>query len=79
LKKWPTFWGYLFPAQGYAFILTKMVWATFWAIFSQTNRVTLTTTFQFDQSDLLLPSAEYYVLGLGHPIMQTYYNLGSIS
>ena len=31
--------------------------------------------FQFDQSDLLLPSAEYYLLGLGHPIMQTYYNL----
>jgi membrane metallo-endopeptidase-like protein 1 len=31
--------------------------------------------FQFDQSDLLLPSAEYYQLGLGHPIMQTYYNL----
>jgi hypothetical protein len=30
---------------------------------------------QFDQSDLLLPSAEYYLLGLGHPIMQTYYNL----
>jgi hypothetical protein len=24
---------------------------------------------------LLLPSAEYYQLGLGHPIMQTYYNL----
>jgi membrane metallo-endopeptidase-like protein 1 len=23
----------------------------------------------------LLPSAEYYLLGLGHPIMQTYYNL----
>ena len=24
---------------------------------------------------MLLPSAEYYLLGLGHPIMQTYYNL----
>ena len=23
----------------------------------------------------MLPSAEYYLLGLGHPIMQTYYNL----
>ena len=32
-------------------------------------------SFQFDQSDLLLPSSEYYLLGLGHPIMQTYYNL----
>ena len=30
---------------------------------------------QFDQSDLLLPSAEYYQLGLNHPIIQSYYNV----
>jgi hypothetical protein len=30
---------------------------------------------QFDQSDLLLPSAEYYQLGFGHPIIQSYYNV----
>ena len=31
--------------------------------------------FQFDQSDLLLPSAEYYQLGFDHPIIQSYYNV----
>ena len=31
--------------------------------------------FQFDQSDLLLPSAEYYQLGFNHPIIQSYYNV----
>ena len=31
--------------------------------------------FQFDQSDLLLPSSEYYKLGFHHPIIQTYYKL----
>ena len=30
---------------------------------------------QFDQSQLMLASAEYYQLGLSHPIMQTYYNI----
>ena len=30
---------------------------------------------QFDQSDLLLPSAEYYQLGFNHPIMQSYFNV----
>ena len=30
---------------------------------------------QFDQSQLMLQSAEYYQLGLSHPIMQTYYNI----
>ena len=30
---------------------------------------------QFDQSDLLLPSAEYYQLGFNHPIIQSYYNV----
>ncbi len=30
---------------------------------------------QFDQSDLLLPSSDYYKLGFGHPIMQTYYHM----
>ena len=28
---------------------------------------------QFDQSDLLLPSAEYYQLGFNHQIIQSYY------
>ncbi len=28
-----------------------------------------------DQSDLLLPSSDYYKLGFGHPIMQAYYDL----
>ena len=28
-----------------------------------------------DQSQLMLASAEYYQLGLSHPIMQTYYNI----
>ena len=32
-------------------------------------------SFQFDQSQLMLASAEYYQLGLSHPIMQTYYNI----
>ncbi len=32
-------------------------------------------TFQFDQSDLLLPSSDYYKLGFAHPVMQTYYNM----
>jgi hypothetical protein len=27
------------------------------------------------QSDLLLPSIEYYKLGFGHPIIQAYYDL----
>jgi len=35
----------------------------------------LFSSFQFDQSDLLLPSSDYYKLGFGHPIMQTYYNM----
>ncbi len=30
---------------------------------------------QFDQSDLLLPSIDYYKLGFGHPIIQAYYDL----
>ena len=30
---------------------------------------------QFDQSDLLLPSSDYYKLGFAHPVMQTYYNM----
>ncbi|MEO2044063.1 MAG: hypothetical protein ABGX43_05630 [Nitrospinaceae bacterium] len=31
--------------------------------------------FQFDQSDLLLPSAEYYQAGFGHPVIQAYYDV----
>ena len=30
---------------------------------------------QFDQSDLMLPSLEYYQLGFNHPIIQSYYNV----
>ena len=30
---------------------------------------------QFDQSDLMLHSAEYYQLGLNHSIMHIYYNI----
>ena len=30
---------------------------------------------QFDQSDLFLPSMDYYKLGFNHQIMQTYYNM----
>jgi hypothetical protein len=29
--------GYFFRNEGYAFILTKMCWAIFWSIFSQTH------------------------------------------
>ena len=29
----------------------------------------------FDQSDLMLPSAEYYQHGFDHPIIKTYYNI----
>ena len=31
--------------------------------------------FQFDQSDLMLPNADYYMLGFNHPIIKTYYNI----
>jgi hypothetical protein len=32
---------YFFHCQGYALFWTKVYWATFWAIFSQTHLVTL--------------------------------------
>ena len=31
--------------------------------------------FQFDQSDLLLPSADYYQLDFTHPIIKAYYEV----
>ena len=31
--------------------------------------------FQFDQGELMLPNAEYYLLGFNHPIIQTYYKI----
>jgi hypothetical protein len=36
---------YFFQSTNHALILTKMGWATFWAIFSQTDLVTLSTCF----------------------------------
>jgi hypothetical protein len=40
-KKEPASWGYFFHGCGYALSLTKMAWASFRAIFSQTHKVTL--------------------------------------
>jgi hypothetical protein len=37
------FLGYFFYWKKFALILKKMCWATFWAIFSQTHLVTLST------------------------------------
>jgi hypothetical protein len=39
------FWLLFFLSLDYALILTKMGWATFWAILSQTHLVTLLTLF----------------------------------
>jgi hypothetical protein len=37
----PCFWTTLIHGKYYVLILTKMDWATFWAMFSQTHLVTL--------------------------------------
>jgi hypothetical protein len=44
LYKWPTLLGYFLHGYGYASILTKLYWASFWAIFSQSHLVTSRTS-----------------------------------
>jgi hypothetical protein len=41
LQKKPTLLYYFLRSKIYVVMLTKMCWATFWAIFSQTHLVTL--------------------------------------
>jgi hypothetical protein len=43
-KSSPHFGATFFRGYGYLSIITKMGWATFWAIFSQTHLVTLLIT-----------------------------------
>jgi hypothetical protein len=42
VKKRPHFWANLSRTKGYALVLAKMDWATFWANFLHAHLVTLT-------------------------------------
>ncbi len=71
-KKWLNQLKTFFNKHFWEYYLASFCW---WILSSCENHCTLIHSqalFQFDQSDLVLPSSEYYHQGMGHPIMKAY-------